>query len=188
MPATKNKRGKKGGGKRGKKTGLYMKSILTRKIVLPFNNLGSNLQDILSDSLKNSLEGKCIIEGFVRPATTNLLHYTAGRVTENGCSFEVIFEAHICKPVEGMKIKCVVKNVTKAGIRAERETSPSPIIVFIARDHNYDKPNFSEIKLGDIINIKVLGHRYELNDPFISIIAELIDRDDYETNKSELQK
>ena len=102
--------------KSGKKSGLYMKSILTRKIVLPFNNLGSNLQDILSHYLKTSLEGKCIIEGFVRPTTTNLLHYTAGRVTDSGCSFEVIFEAHICKPVEGMKIKCIVKNVTKSVI------------------------------------------------------------------------
>ena len=163
MPATKNKRAKKS----GKKSGLYMKSILTRKIVLPFNNLGSNLQDILSHSLKTSLEGKCIIEGFVRPATTNLLHYTAGRVTENGCSFEVIFEAHICKPVEGMKIKCIVKNVTKAGIRAERETSPSPIIVFIARDHNYNNKYFSTIKADQKIQVKVIGTRYELNDKYI---------------------
>ena len=166
MPATKKKS--------GKKTGLYIKSILTRKIVLPFQNLGSNLQDILSHSLKTSLEGKCIIEGFVRPATTNLLHYTAGRVTDNGCSFEVVFEAHICRPVEGMKIKCVVKNVTKAGIRAERETSPSPIIVFIARDHNYSNKYFSTIKEGSTIRAQVIGIRYELNDKYISILAELL--------------
>ena len=170
MPATKNKRAKKS----GKKSGLYMKSILTRKIVLTFNNLGSNIQDILSNSLKTSLEGKCIIEGYVRPATTNLLHYTAGRVTENGCSFEVIFEAHICKPVEGMKIKCIVKNVTKAGIRAERETNPSPIIVFIARDHNYSNKYFSTIKEGNTIRVQVIGTRYELNDKYISILAELL--------------
>ena len=170
MPAAK----KKSGMKSGKKSGLYMKSILTRKIVLPFNNLGSNLQDILSNSLKTSLEGKCIIEGYVRPATTNLLHYTAGRVTENGCSFEVIFEAHICKPVEGMKIKCIVKNVTKAGIRAERETNPSPIIVFIARDHNYSNKYFSTIKEGNTIRVQVIGIRYELNDKYISILAELL--------------
>lgn len=174
MPAVKKKGGKKGGGKRGKKTGLYMKSILTRKIVIQFNNLGSNLQDILAHYLKTALEGKCIIEGFVRPSSTNLLHYTAGRVTENGCSFEVVFEAHICKPVEGMKIKCVVKNVTKAGIRAERETSPSPIIVFIARDHNYSNKYFSTIKEGNTIRVQVIGIRYELNDKYISILAELL--------------
>ena len=147
-----------------------MKSILTRKIVIQFNNLGSNLQDILALYLKTSLEGKCIIEGFVRPSSTNLLHYTAGRVTENGCSFEVVFEAHICKPVEGMKIKCVVKNVT----RAERETSPSPIIVFIARDHNYSNKYFSTIKEGNTIRVQVIGIRYELNDKYISILAELL--------------
>ena len=162
-------------GRKKKKSSLYMKTMLTRKIVLPFKDLGSNLAEILKNRLIKNLEGKCIIEGFVRPRTINLLQHTAGRVTEYGCSFEVIFEASICKPVEGMKFQCVVKNVTKAGIRAERNTIPSPIIVFIARDHNYSNKYFSTIKPSDSIRVQVIGTRYELNDKYISILAELME-------------
>ena len=98
-------------GKKSAKSSFYIKTILTRKIILPFNKLGSNIEDVLSNSLIGKLEGKCIMEGFVRPSTVKLLHYTAGRVTENGCSFEVMLEASVCRPVEGMRFKCVVKKV-----------------------------------------------------------------------------
>lgn len=167
---------KKGGRKKSRKGGsLYIRSILTRKVVLGFNKLGSNLGEIISETLSTSLEGKCSIEGFIKHATIKLLHYTAGRVTENGCSFEVVFEADICRPVEGMKFKCVVKNVTKAGIRAESGKKPSPIIVFIARDHNYSNKYFSTIKENDTIRAQVIGIRYELNDNYISILAKLLE-------------
>ena len=74
--------------------------------------------------------------------------------------------------------KLLKKNVTKAGIRAERESSPSPIIVFIARDHNYSNKYFSTIKPSDSIRVQVIGTRYELNDKFISVIAELVETKD----------
>ena len=161
--------------KKSAKSSLYIKTILTRKIVLPFNALGSNMEDILSNLLSLELEGKCIMEGFVKPSTVKLLHHTAGRVTDTGCSFEIMFESSICRPVEGMRFKCIVKNVTKAGIRAEREGKISPVIVFIARDHNYSNKYFSIIKTNDIIQVKVIGTRYELNDKYISILAELVE-------------
>ena len=36
-------------------------------------------------------------------------------------------------------------------------------------------PYFSQVNEGDKIEIKVIGQRFELNDKYISIIAELID-------------
>ena len=74
-----------------------------------------------------------------------------------------------------MLISCVAKNITKAGIRAESSTeSPSPIVVFIAKDHNYDNPMFGDIKEGDEFTTRVIGQRFELNDKYISIIGELV--------------
>ena len=74
-----------------------------------------------------------------------------------------------------MNIQCVAKNVTKAGIRAESAYDvPSPIVVFVAKDHHFNVPHFAEIQEGDKINIRVIGQRFELNDKYISIIGELI--------------
>jgi hypothetical protein len=74
-----------------------------------------------------------------------------------------------------MLIPCVAKNITKAGIRAESATDfPSPIVVFVAKDHHYNVPNFGDIKEGDKINVRVIGQRFELNDKYVSIIGELV--------------
>ena len=74
-----------------------------------------------------------------------------------------------------MRIACVAKNITKAGIRAESGDDPNPLVIFIARDHHNKMPYFSQVNEGDKIEIKVIGQRFELNDKYISIIAELID-------------
>ena len=74
-----------------------------------------------------------------------------------------------------MKIRCTIKNVTKAGIRAEIVGDMSPVVIFIARDHHYQSKYFSERKEGEDISIKVIGQRFELNDKYISIIATLVE-------------
>ena len=85
----------------------------------------------------------------------------------------VNFECLLCNPVEGMNMKVVVKNVTKAGLRCEIKGNVSPVIAFVARDHHNRNKNFSTIKVDDEIIIKVVGIRYELNDEYISVIGEL---------------
>ena len=82
----------------------------------------------------------------------------------------------ICCPVEGMLIQCIAKNITKAGIRAESaEETPSPVVVFITRDHHYMIEYFSKVEEDDKILVRVIGQRFELNDKYISIIAELVE-------------
>ena len=74
-----------------------------------------------------------------------------------------------------MKIKCLIKNITKAGIRCVyHKEDEMPIILFISREHNLKKNSYSKLKEDDIINVKTIGIRYQLNDPYISIIAELL--------------
>ena len=43
-------------------------------------------------------------------------------------------------------ISCIAKSITEsAGIKAEVDEEPSPVIIFIARDHNYTNKNFSKL-------------------------------------------
>jgi len=153
--------------------GIYMKNMLTRKIVLPFSLLGNNIDELIQKKLSKIYEGKCIKEGFVKKNSIEIISYSAGVIKGQNAVFIVLFNCLICKPVEDMKFKVVVKNITKAGIRAEFKADPSPVVVFISRDHSYKNPNLNKIKEGDTINIKVIGIRYELNDTFISVIASL---------------
>ena len=74
-----------------------------------------------------------------------------------------------------MLISCFAKNITKAGIRGESANDvPSPVIVFIAKDHHYNISYFNEVKEGDKITVRVIGQRFELNDKYVSVIGELV--------------
>ena len=156
--------------------GVYMKNIITRKVCLPFTSIGSNIKENIEEYLKTEIEGRCIDEGYIRPNSTNIVSYSAGNIKGNNVIFDVMLECLVCRPVEGMRFRAIVKNITKAGIRAEINEVKSPIIVFIARDHHYKSKEFARLKEGNDINVRVIGIRYELNDEYISIIGELVEK------------
>ena len=158
--------------KRGK--GIFMKNVLTRNISIPFNSIGSNIKLNIKKILEEKLYGKCSKEGYIRKNSINILSYSSGLVQADMVVFEVMFECLVCSPVEGQIIKCKVVNITRAGIRAVYDKEkPSPITVFIARDHHYNQEQFSKIKEEEDVVIRVIGTRFELNDETISILGEL---------------
>ena len=159
--------------------GLFMKNILTRKVDLDFTSVGSNIQDILQQKLIYILEGKCAVEGYIKNNSIQVKKYSAGELNSDHVQFTVVFECLVCNPVENQRIKARVLNVTKAGIRATSIGSGSevsPLDIFIARDSNYDNKQFTTLKDGDEVNVKIIGQRYEINDPVISVLAELADQ------------
>jgi DNA-directed RNA polymerase subunit E'/Rpb7 len=98
-------------------------------------------------------------------------------VQSENIEFQAVFECMVCNPVEGMIIECTVKTVTKAGIHAEviTENDIVPVTVFIAKDHYATNAYFNSIKENDNITVKVIGSRFELNDPYVCVIGQLID-------------
>jgi hypothetical protein len=155
---------------------IYSRALITRKIMLPITSIGSNVKEVIENNISANFEGKCLIEGYVKPNSSKLITYSSGHI-EKGTFvlFEVVFECEICFPVEGAKFICVAKNITKAGIRGESADSvPSPVVVFIAKDHHYNHQYFSTIKEGDKFEVRVIGQRFELNDKYVSVIGEVI--------------
>lgn len=153
----------------------YSKALISRNVPVPIVNIGANLDVLLQRVIASSIEGKCIADGYVKYGSIKILGHSSGEIKGDVVCFDVSFECLVCYPLHGMKLSCVAKNITKAGIRAESDENPNPIVVFIARDHHNTMPYFSQVKEGDKINIKVIGQRFELNDKYISIIAELIE-------------
>lgn len=158
--------------------GVYIQSMLTMKVVLPIVEVGKNMKENLEKIISRRNEGKCIAEGFIRPGSIKVVRYSSGNVMGQYVEFETVFECMICHPVEGMLIECDVKTITKAGIHAEVVDSAGavPITAFIARDHHFNDQNFSEIKENAKIVVRVIGTRYELNDPYICVIGKLVER------------
>jgi len=152
---------------------IFIQNILTKNVTIPFILIDQNIKQTLKKYLQENFEGKCNIEGYVKKDSVNIISYSCGVLKGNNIEFSVLFECSICHPVEGMIIECIVKDITKAGIRAELPNDDKTLVIFIARDHHYNSQLFSTIKVDELIKVKVLGQRYELYDKFISVIAEL---------------
>ena len=154
---------------------IYSRCLITRNIVLPITSIGANIRETINRKIHDNYEGKCLVEGFIEKNSTKIVSHSSGLIQRGtNITFVVVFECNACFPVEGTLISCIAKNITKAGIRAESSDEiPSPIVVFIARDHHYNSEQFNEIKEGDKFTARVIGQRFELNDKYVSIIAEL---------------
>ena len=159
---------------------IYSKILITRKIQLNITNVGGNLINTISKIVVQQLEGKCVVEGYIRPGSVNVQNYSSGELFGAKVLFDVVIECDVCCPVEGMEIECIAKNITKAGIRAEiqqeNDEEASPVIIFLARDH-HSSDYYTSTKVNDRINVRVIGQRFELNDKYVSVIAELIEPD-----------
>jgi DNA-directed RNA polymerase subunit E'/Rpb7 len=170
-----------------KSQSIYSRCLLTRKIVLPISCVGKNLDEVMEEHIQNNYEGKCVVEGFVKPNSSKIIRHSSGIIHRgSNVVFDLVFECDICFPVEGMLLSCKVNNITKAGIRAESTTDvPTPFVAFIAKDHNYASQQFNDIQIGDIITIRVIGQRFELNDKYVSVISELVKEKEF-SNKTKL--
>ncbi len=156
---------------------VYLKSVLSKKIRLLITEVGENVKENLKYMVTSSIEGKCIAEGFIKPDSVKIISYSSGNVNAEYVEFQTVFECLICYPVEGMILECVSKTITKAGIHSEVVDSDNvvPVTVFVARDHHNTNKYFNTIKENAKIQVKVIGVRYELNDPYICAIGKLVD-------------
>jgi DNA-directed RNA polymerase subunit E'/Rpb7 len=157
--------------------GVYMKSLLDTKIVLPITEIGSNIKPNLETKIVSKFAGKCVSEGYVKPGSITIVSYSSGSIMGDQIEFHVVFQCMVCLPVEGMLVECTCKTITKAGIHAQvvDEAGNMPITVFVARDHHHIDDRFNSVKENSTILARVIGVRYELNDPYICSIAKLLE-------------
>ena len=158
-----------------KKDNIYNEMIINKTVSLPMQKVGANLISNINESIENEISGKCIKEGFIKPNSIKIINYSNGVLEDNYINFQVVIECEVCCPVEGQILKCSVKNITKAGIKAEIQNDENnPLVIFVARDHYLNK-NFSNLKENENIDVRVIGQRFELNDTQISVIGSLLD-------------
>jgi DNA-directed RNA polymerase subunit E'/Rpb7 len=154
---------------------VYSLSQITKKIALPINAIGRSIQQTIEETIASMVEGRCIVEGYVKPQSVRVITYSSGLIKGTEVVFDVVFECEVCFPVAGMLFNCVAKNITKAGIRAESaDEIPSPFVLFVARDHYYSSDYFNSIEEGEKFTARVIAQRFELNDKYVSIIAEIV--------------
>ena len=164
---------------------IFTPVVTTEKVEIDIQFVNKSIKETLRKKLAYRMEGFCSGHGYVKPDSITIINYSAGVINNDHIQFTCTIEMFACLPVEGMIVECQAKNITKAGIRAEvHKYDPTPLVIFIARDHHFQNAYYNSINENDIIHIRVIGQRYELNDRFISIIAEIIVPKDFNTPDS----
>lgn len=158
------------------RTDVYTKSLLTKKISLNMNQIGKNIKSNLEKSISKVIQGKCSPEGFIKPDSVRVNSYSSGVVENEKIIFDTMYECMVCHPVEGMIMECTSKTITKAGIHGQVVDNEGsiPIHMFIARDHFHDDKRFNKVEENQKILVRVIGTRFELNDPYIVCMGELV--------------
>jgi hypothetical protein len=158
---------------------LYSRQLIERTFTLPAYVIGVPAAKELATEARK-LEGRCTAEGLVRSGSTTVASYSAGVCEGPNIVYNAKVECDICSPVPGQRInKCEVKAVTKIGIRAIKPPEPSPVTIFVPRDHYGGSEYYQGIKEGDEIDVVVTAPRFQLNDTSIALMADVIPRRPY---------
>ena len=169
---------------------IFSESILTEKVRLSPDQLASDLRDVIFDIVRERNEGRCSRYGYIRPGSVRVLKVSAGRVrmvSLNGdVIFTVQFKADVCNPVVGTVVKAVIRNTNKFGILAEvgfvkmeedREVTVPVMEVIVTKQGVgiASAVNLERLRVGEAINVEILGKKYELNDLKICAIGKVVE-------------
>jgi predicted NAD-dependent protein-ADP-ribosyltransferase YbiA (DUF1768 family)/DNA-directed RNA polymerase subunit E'/Rpb7 len=160
-------------------TELFNKIQCNYSTTISPKEISSSINDILTNKIKNDIEGKCTTDGYVRKDSIKITRRSPGSIMAshfNGTIlYHVNFVADVSNPFEGMILKSKVENVNKMGVIASAGEN-NFLSILLAKQHHIDNDDFVKIDTGDEIYVSVIGKRFEYGDSQISIIGSLIDK------------
>ena len=158
---------------------IYVKMILDKNITISADKLCDDIDQVIKDSLDNKINGICINEGYVKPNTTKILMRSEGNMRINNFKsvvyYNIKYEVMICCPSENQIIDCIVADISTSHITCYIENKDnSPLNIFLSKQHHIGDAEYSKIKSGDTIKIKILAQKFKYQDTQILIIGKLL--------------
>jgi DNA-directed RNA polymerase subunit E'/Rpb7 len=154
---------------------LFERRELKKKVHIDSKFLQRNMNASILAQLKMNYEGICSAEGFIERNSVTLKEYALGKTNyvKGGSDWDVTFQADVCLPHPGQKLKARVTVRSKVGIHAETP----PIKVLIPRDLYFGNEEFAKIEEGDDIEFEVVGSQFKQKDTEIIVVGKLLHTD-----------
>lgn len=155
---------------------LFERRQLTKKVHIHSKFLQKNMNAVILAQLKMNAEGKCSSEGFIQRNSITILEYSLGRTNyiKGGVDYDITFQADICFPHRGQKLKAPMTLKSKVGIHAELP----PLKILIPRDLHLGNTEFDEVKEGEDLEFEVVGSTFKQRDTEIVVVGKLLSRPD----------
>jgi len=156
---------------------LFIKTTINKSLSIEPKYINNQINEYILKNLKEKFEGKCLKYGYIKPNSIKIIKRSIGQVLASHFNgnilYNIEFSVDVCNPLEGAVIEAQVKNINKMGILAESSDKESPLNILLARQHHIDNETFSNLKIGEAIECKIIGKRFEYGDNQISVIAKL---------------
>jgi DNA-directed RNA polymerase subunit E'/Rpb7 len=154
-------------------TTLYSTCQIIEVVSVEFSKNEINMTNYFKRYARDNIENRCRSEGYVKNNSCIIKKYSAPIIKENFCIYNVTYEFLVCNPDINNIYKCKIMKLTKIGIRGVISYHNNPIVFYISREHN-TSINFDDYKEEDEISVRIIGKRFQLNDPYIEVIGEIV--------------
>ena len=155
------------------KNDIYFHTQINRRVSLNPRFLDIDFAKYIEKIVKNNVEGRCIREGYVVPGTTIVLERSMGNLNNNQFNGNIIYDVKIGVKICNIPVNSVVKapiiKINKLGLLAEL----GPLMIIVPKEIHNNKDAFKDIKIGDEIELLIIGKTFELNSKKISVYARL---------------
>jgi len=152
---------------------IYFHTQINRRVSLNPRFLDVDFAKYIEKIVKNNVEGRCIREGYVVPGTTIVLERSMGNLNNNQFNGNIIYDVRIGVKICNIPVNSVVKapiiKMNKLGLLAEL----GPLMIIVPKEIHTNKDAFKDIKIGDEIELLIIGKTFELNSKKISVYAKL---------------
>ena len=153
---------------------IYHKEILHERVTIPFKFVGENIRNTLYTHINNTITDKCTKYGYIEKDSIKIISHSSGTLKGEDVIYDVSFECNTFHPVAGMKLYCIIDEITKAGIDGKQpNTKKSPYKIHILRDYFNSHEKFNKLAVGNKLYVEVITYRFELNNPFVTVFCNL---------------
>lgn len=165
---------------------MFVKCVLTETIKISPRELNKNYQATILEKLTEKMEGKCTRHGYVKRGSLELIRVQMGQVEAQTffgyTTFAVKFRVEVCNPSIGMVVMGKVHSINGYGILCMCSYTEAPlgkvdvlhIIIPKQTVTIRSDINLAHIKVGDAVNIEILGKKYELNDSNMKAVGKVV--------------
>lgn len=166
----------------------FFESLLEDVVKVSPAHLHQDYKRYIKNALVKRYEGSCSCFGYIRPDSIELVKVHNAMVeiqTFHGyVNFEVTFRAQICNPSVGSVMIADVVNMNSFGLLCKSgytDNSKTRNVVDIivprqVKDIMTDGVSLAGIRVGDRVNVEIIGKKYQLHHAHISAIGHVVEK------------
>ena len=139
-----------------------------------FRDAAADMDGYLLKKIREQLEGRCCVHGYVYPGNTQILSRSMGQAEHGRFTADFIFYCKIriyCfKPSANQRVDARIFKMNKFGAYAlivENGNTVEAMRIPIPRDLHLGNAEFDSLQVGDTIRVCILCSRFQVNDAFI---------------------